>query len=181
MKEQYGEDDRVIRLGDFVRCDACIQYLRLTTDMQEWLYVLRPGEHEAPEGMRQLMAEGNRLQDIFMSEFKQGLTGDELLHNILTRARKEGIEKPIIYSHSLGLLLHEPGPLIGLPWEQESCGGRGAVKLEYNYGFTMELSVDGRIPEWGGQDVRMPLEEDVVFTREGCRPIDNRQTEFCLI
>ena len=181
MKDQYGEEDGVIRPGDFVRCDVCIRYLRLTTDMQEWLYVLRPGEHEAPEGMRQLMAEGNRLQDVFMSEFEQGLTGDELLNNILTRARKEGIPRPRIYSHSLGLLLHEPGPLIGLPWEQESCGGRGAVKLECNYSFTMELSVNGHIPEWGGQDVRMGLEEDVVFTREGCRPIDTRQTEFYLI
>jgi len=181
MKERYGEDDQVIRPGDFVHCDVGIHYLRLNTDIQEWVYVLQPDEEDVPEGMKHLMAEANRLQDIFMSEFKLGLTGDELLENILTRARREGVPKPRVYSHSLGLFLHEPGPLIGLPWEQESCAGRGAVKLEYNYTFTMELSIHGPLPEWGGQEINMALEEGVVFTKQGCRLIDGRQTEFYLI
>ena len=116
-----------------------------------------------------------------MAEFKHGLTGNELLENILTRARREGVPSPKVYSHSLGMFLHEPGPLIGLPWEQERCAGRGDVKLEYNESFTMELSVSGNVPEWNNQEVRMGMEEDVVFTREGCRAIDGRQTEFYLI
>ncbi|MFH1927421.1 MAG: M24 family metallopeptidase [Chloroflexota bacterium] len=181
MKEKYGESDQIIRAGDFVRCDVGIRYLRLTTDNKAWVYVRRPGEQDVPEGMKHLMAQGNRLQDIFMSEFELGLTGDELLENILTRARREGLPKPKVYSHSLGHFLHEPGPLIGLPWEQDSCAGRGAVKLEYNYAFTMELSVRGPLPEWGGQEIAMALEEDVVFTEQGCRLIDGRQTEFYLI
>lgn len=178
---RYGDGDRVIRPGDFVRCDVGIRYLRLHSDHQEWAYVLRPGEEEAPEGFRELMAEGNRLQDVFMSEFRAGLTGNQLLGKILSRARGEGIPNPRVYSHSLGYFLHEPGPLIGLPWEQESCEGRGDVRLERNYAFTMELSVEGPVPEWGGQEVRMALEEDVVFTGEGCRPLDGRQTDFYLV
>jgi len=181
MKEKYGESDQVIRAGDFVRCDVGIRYLRLNTDNKAWVYIRRPGEHDVPDGMKHLMAQGNRLQDIFMSEFELGLTGDELLENILTRARREGLPRPRVYSHSLGLFLHEPGPLIGLPWEQDSCAGRGAVKLEYNYTFTMELSIHGPLPEWGGQEINMALEEDVVFTKQGCRLIDGRQTEFYLI
>jgi hypothetical protein len=181
VKERYGEDDQVIRTGDLVHCDVGIEHLRLKTDHQQTAYILRPGECDAPAGMKQLLAEGNRLQDIFMAEFKQGLTGDELLHNILTRARSEGVPNPRIYSHCLGLYLHEPGPLIGLPWEQESCAGRGAVRLEYNNTFTMELAVKGPIPEWDGQQVYMGMEEDVVFTEAGCRCLDGRQTEFYLI
>ncbi len=181
MRARYGDEDRVIRQGDFVRSDVGIRYLRLNSDHQEWAYVLRPGETEAPEGMRKLMAEGNRLQDIFMAEFTQGLTGNELLSNILARARDEGVPDPKVYSHSLGLFLHEPGPLIGLPWEQEACPGRGDVALQYNNTFTMELSVTGGVPEWDGQEVGMGMEEDVVFTEEGCRPIDGRQTEFYLV
>ena len=181
MQERYGEADRVIRPGDFVRCDVGIQYLRLNTDMQEWVYILKPGERNAPAGARHLMTEANRLQDVFMSEFQQGLSGDELLASILTRARREGVPKPKVYSHSLGLFVHEPGPLIGLPWEQESCAGRGAVRLECNNSFTMELSVSGPLAEWGGQEMRMALEEDVVFTRQGCRVLDGRQTEFYLV
>jgi len=181
MIERYGGEDRTIRAGDFVRCDVGFHYLRLTTDMQEWVYVLQPGEVDAPQGMKDLMAEANHLQDVFMAEFKLGLTGNRLLDTILSRARREGIPNPRVYSHSLGLLLHEPGPLIGLPWEQERCEGRGDVKLQYNNGFTMELSVEGPVPEWNGQHVRMALEEDVIFTRDGCWPIDGRQTGFYLV
>jgi hypothetical protein len=116
-----------------------------------------------------------------MDEFRQGLTGNELLSNILTRARGEGIPSPRVYSHSLGYYLHEPGPLIGLPWEQECCPGRGDVKLEPTYTFTMELSVTGPVPEWDNEDLRMGVEEDVVFTESGCRCMDGRQTELYLI
>jgi hypothetical protein len=104
-----------------------------------------------------------------------------LLHDILTRARREGIPNPRVYSHNIGFFVHEPGPLIGLPWEQERCEGRGDVQLSYNQCFTMELSVTDPIPEWGGQELRLGLEEDVVFTPEGCRPLDGRQTRFFLV
>jgi Xaa-Pro aminopeptidase len=178
---EYGESDLVIRPGDLVHCDVGLRYLGLNTDMQEWLYVLREDESDAPAGMRAIMAEANRLQDIFMSEFKLGLTGNQLLANILARARNEGVSNPKVYSHSLGLFLHEPGPLIGLPWEQVNCGGRGEVRLEQNYCFTMELSVTAPLPEWGGQELRLSMEEDVVFASEGCRLIDGRQIEFYLV
>ncbi len=179
--EAHGEGDDVIRYGDFIRCDVGIKYLGLITDHQEWAYVLEPGETDAPEGAKRLMKAGNRLQDCYMAEFRRGLTGDQLLANILSRARAEGLPNPRVYSHSLGHLLHEPGPLIGLPWEQERNPGRGDVKLEHSYAFTMELSVEGPLPEWGGQNLRMALEQDVVFTEEGCRPIDGRQTTFHLL
>ena len=177
----YGDVDPVIRPGDLVRCDVGIRYLGLISDHQEWAYVLRPDEEEAPEGLRALMTEGNRLQDTFMAEFRRGLTGDQLLHNILDRAKLEGIPNPRVYSHSLGRLLHEPGPLIGLPWEQEKNIGRGDVKLEPNYAFTMEQSVEGPVPEWGGESLRLALEEDVVFTESGCRLMGERQNKFFLI
>jgi Xaa-Pro aminopeptidase len=180
MRAVYG-DDQVIRPGDLLRCDVGVRYLRLNTDHQQTAYVLREGETDAPEGLKALMAACTRLQDVFMAEFRRGLTGNELLANILTHARNEGIPSPKVYSHSLGHFLHEPGPLIGLPWEQERCVGRGDVRLEYNYAFTMELSVGGPVPAWGGQEVRLGQEEDVAFTREGCRPIRGRQMGLWVI
>ncbi|MBN1419695.1 MAG: M24 family metallopeptidase [Planctomycetes bacterium] len=180
-KRRFGEEDRVIRPGDFIRCDVGIRYLGLHSDHQRWAYIAR-GEGDAPPAFaRDLMAQGNRLQDIFMAEFRRGLTGNELLANILTRARREGLPNPKVYSHSLGRFLHQPGPLIGLPWEQERCPGRGDVRLEYDYAFTMELSVRDAIPAWGEGEFLMALEEDVVFTREGCRFIGSRQREFRIV
>jgi Xaa-Pro aminopeptidase len=180
-QEALGAEDTVIRPGDFIHCDVGIRYLRLNSDHQQIAYVLRPGETEAPAGARALLAEANRLQDIFMAAFEQGRSGNELLTDILSRARREGIPNPKVYSHSLGLFLHEPGPLIGLPWEQERCPGRGDVRLQVGNCFTMELSVCDSLPEWRGEEMRLPVEEDVAFTPTGCGVIQDRQTEFYLI
>ena len=86
-----------------------------------------------------------------------------------------------IYSHNLGLFLHQPGPLIGLPWEQEDTGPRGEVTLEYASAFVMELGTEGPVPEWGGAPLRLGTEEPVLFDRDGCRTVCPRQTEFHLI
>ncbi len=180
-KARFGADDRAIRPGDLIHCDVGVRYLRLNSDHQEWAYVLGEGETSAPAGLQALLAEGNRLQDVFMTEFQRGRTGNQLLQRILERARREGVPSPRVYSHSLGLFLHEPGPLIGLPWEQEACRDRGDVILEYGNAFTMELSVAAAVPEWGGQEVRLSMEEDVVYTPAGCRLLDGRQTMFHLI
>jgi Xaa-Pro aminopeptidase len=180
-RQRYGAQDDVIRPGDMIHSDVGIRYLRLNSDHQECAYVLRPGEDEAPQGLQRLMHEANRLQDVYMTEFRAGLSGNELLGAILARARAEGIPNPKVYSHSLGLFLHEPGPLIGLPWEQEQIPGRGDVRLRYNQCFTMELSVRDAVPEWGDQEVTMGLEQDVAFTEAGCYPIDGRQTALHLI
>ncbi len=180
-KALYPVEDRVIRRGDLLHCDVGIRYLRLNSDHQELAYVLRDGETNVPEGFLRLLAEGNRLQKVFMNEFKLGLTGNELLANILSSARMVGIPNPRVYSHSLGLYLHEPGPLIGLPWEQVKNPGRGDVALGYNTCFTMELAVEDAVPEWDGQKVRLSLEQDVKFTERSCEPLDGVQTAFHLI
>ncbi len=179
--EKYGMDDPVIRRGDLLQCDAGIQYLRYYTDHAEWGYVLRPGEAAVPEHFQRLMAEGNRLQDIFTAEFKAGLTGNQILANIVKRAKASGICKPMIYSHSIGYYLHEPGPLIGLPWEQADTGERGEVKLVPNSTFTAELSITCPVPEWDGKEMRFSLEEVVAFTHSGAYFLDGRQKSIYTI
>jgi Xaa-Pro aminopeptidase len=178
---KYGKDDKVIRPGDFIHCDVGLKYMYYNSDTQEWAYVLRVGETDVPETFKKIMAQGNRLQDIYCGEFKTGLTGNELLANILKTAKEKGISNPRIYSHSLGYFLHEPGPLIGLPWEQVNNPGRGDVKLVPNSCFTVELSVTIPVPEWRGQDFRLSLEQDIVFTGDGTAYLDGRQTRFHLV
>lgn len=171
----------VVSPGDVIHCDVGIKYLRLNSDHQHLAYVPRPGETDVPAGLRRRLADTIRLQDIYMSEFQHGLSGNVLQQNILRRARAEGVPSPKVYSHNLGLFLHQPGPLIGLPWEQENPLPRGEVALEYNSAFVMELSTEGEVPEWGGQSVVLPTEEPVIFTRQGCRTLCQRQTAFHII
>lgn len=180
-RERWGEEDQAIRPGDLLHCDVGLQYLRLTTDHQELAYVLRPGEWQPPEGLRAGMSEANRLQEIFVSSWEEGLSGNEIHARALERARAEVLSRPKIYSHSLGHFLHEPGPLMGLPWEQGPIPGRGDVVMRPNTCYTVELSVTLPVPEWGGEEVTFMLEQDAAFTSEGPIFLDGRQTDFHLV
>lgn len=183
-EDQYGPEDTVIRYGDAIHCDVGIQYLRCNSDHQEWAYVLRPGENDAPSELKAILAQGNRLQDIFMDVMTNnvGVSGNELLGRMLRRAEVEKIRGAKIYSHNIGRLLHEPGPLIGLPWEQKDTGGRGAVKLIPNTCFAMELCSEGPVTEWQRDAVCLSIEQEVCVNSEGqCRLLSGRQTAFHLI
>jgi hypothetical protein len=180
-KELFGPQDDVIRRGDLVYWDVGIHYLRLHTDNAEWAYILKEGETDAPDGMKKNMEDGLRLQDIYIGEFQQGRTGNEILRSALAKARQEGLNNPRIYSHCTGLLLHEPGPLIGHPFEQENWTGRGDVELNYNTTFVAEVSIDGIVPEWGDQVIRIPFEEQIMFTKDGVKFIDGRHKSFHLV
>lgn len=180
-RARWGEKDRVVRPGDMLHCDVGVKYLRLITDHQELGYILRPGETSVPPGLLNGMAQTNRLQDVLTSTWAEGLSGNEILTRALSRAREAGIPKPKIYSHSLGHYLHEPGPLMGLPWEQVRCPGRGDVRMHNNTCYTVELSVTTPVPEWGGEEVRFPLEQDAVFSTSGVVYLDGRQTAFHVI
>jgi len=179
--EKHPLTDRIIRRGDLVICDVGIRYLGLFTDHQELAYVRHKDETDAPVGLKNLLVINNHLQNIFMNEFKHGLTGNQLLENILSTAVKEGIPSPEVFSHSLGLFVHEPGPVIGLPWDQDPLPGRGEVKLEYDTCFAMELCIMDNVPEWNKQRVPCQTEHIVKFTKDGCQLLDGVQTSFHLI
>ena len=181
LQEHWGSVDPVIRPGDVLHCDVGFKYLRLLTDHQELGYVLRGDESDVPDDFKQGMAYANRLQDIFTASWTKGLTGNQILTNALNTARAEGIPKPKIYSHSLSFYLHEPGPLMGLPWEQVACPGRGDVRMEYNTVYTVELAVTCEMPTWGGLELPFALEQDAVFLESGPVYLDGRQTTFHLV
>jgi hypothetical protein len=180
-QEKYGKGDRIIRRGDLIHCDVGLIYLRYYTDHQELAYVLRRGETDVPESFKKAMAEGNRLQDVFAGEFREGRTGNQMLSAILAKAREKGIPNPKVYSHSLGYYLHEPGPLIGLPEEQVNTGGRGDVALVPNSAFVAEMSVGFPVPEWNGKLLTLGIEQDIVYTGKGVFFLGGRQKDFYVI
>lgn len=182
QKSNDEEDERksVIKRGDLLHCDVGITYLRLNTDTQEHAYVLREGEENAPEGLRRALRQGNRLQDILTGEFKEGSTGNEILLSSLSKMKEEGINGSI-YTHPLGFHGHAAGPTIGLWDQQRAIPGRGDYPLFSNTCYAIELNVRKDIPEWNGQEVRIGLEQDGVYTGKGVYYLDGRQTAFHLI
>jgi hypothetical protein len=131
--------------------------------------------------LRAGMAETNRLQGIFLASWQQGLSGNAILARALAAARQAGLSQPKIYSHSLGHYLHEPGPLMGLPWEQEAIAGRGDVIMQLDTCYTVELSTTCPVAEWEGQEVPFMLEQDAALTADGPVYLDGRQTEYHLV
>jgi hypothetical protein len=170
----------VIQKGDLLFCDIGITYLRLNTDTQELAYILKESETDAPNGLKKALKIGNKLQDILMAEFKEGRTGNEVLMLALQKAKAMGI-KPRIYTHPLGFHGHGAGPTIGL-WEQQNgVPGQGDYTIFYDTCYAIELNIRTEIPEWGGQEVPIALEQDAAFTKEGIYFLDGRQTKFHLI
>lgn len=123
-----GERRRLILPGDVLHCDVGFYYLGLATDQQQHAYVLKPGETDAPAGLKAALQAGNRLQDIHMDAMQIGRTGNEVLKATLEQAKAEGIN-PQVYSHPLGYHGHAAGPTIGLWDMQGGVPGRGDYEI----------------------------------------------------
>jgi Xaa-Pro aminopeptidase len=171
----------VIRRGDVLHCDFGITALGLNTDTQHMGYVLRPGETDAPAGLRAALGRGNRLQDLLLEEMRPGRTGNEVLAATRARMRAEGIDGTV-YTHPIGAHGHGAGPLIGLWDRQEGVPGRGDVPLRPDSWFSIELQATVPVAEWNGQRVRMGLEEEAHLDSAGARHwVLRRQERFHLV
>lgn len=169
----------VIQPGDLVHCDFGISYLTLNTDCQELAYVLRPDEDRAPEFLVQALADGNRVQDIFTNNFKEGLTGNEILKKSLKEGRSEGL-RPQIYTHPLGTYGHSAGTTLGMWDSQNGVAGTGDYPLHFDTTYAIELNTKVFISQWN-KDIRVMLEEAGFFGEKGFRYVNKRQEELLLI
>lgn len=169
----------VIQKGDMLRVDFGIVYLGLNTDTQHVAYVLRDGETDAPAGLKAGLRDNNCVQDAVTSEFRVGVTGNQVLNRARAKAIAAGL-RPTIYSHPIGYHGHAAGSSIGLSEEQKFVP-TGEYKLRPNIAWSIELMATRAVPEWDGQQVDFKSEEDAFFDGQTVRYIDGRQTRFHLI
>jgi Xaa-Pro aminopeptidase len=173
-------DSKIIQKGDLLHVDIGVTFARFNTDQQQHAYVLKAGETQVPEGLQKALKTGNRLQDILMSNFKIGLSGNIVLKNSREQAINEGI-KPSIYTHPLGFYGHASGPTIGMWDNQGDTKGAGDYPVFANTGYSIELNVSVQIPEWNNKEIRIMLEEDAFFDGKSVRFYDGRQEDIILI
>lgn len=172
-------EKNVILPGDLLHCDFGITYLRLNTDQQQHAYVLRPGETEVPLYLQTAFKNGNRLQDIFTNNFKEGRTGNEVLKMSREQAIAEGI-KPSIYTHPIGYHGHASGTTLGMWDSQGGVPVTGDYPLHLNTAYSIELNAATYIQEWK-KEIRIMLEEEAFFDKSGVWYIDGRQNEIMTI
>jgi hypothetical protein len=177
---QLGSDP-IIQKGDVLHCDFGITALRLNTDTQHMGYVLRDGETGVPAGLQAALTNANRLQDIVTSEIKPDRSGNEVLRTSRERMSRDGINGTI-YTHAIGMHGHGSGTLIGLWDYQDGVPGRGDHRIVPNTWYSIELQATSPVPEWGGQQVRVGQEEDVILDASGTvRWGYQRQSTFHLV
>lgn len=173
-------DRRVILPGDMLHCDFGLVYLGFSTDTQHLAYVLKPGETDAPAGLKTGLKAANRLQALTMQHAKAGATGNQALAAALAQAKGEGIT-PSIYCHPIGYHGHAAGPPIGMTDYQDGVPVRGDSVFRPDTWHSIELNATYEVPEWGKQPVRFALEEDAGLFADGWQWIDGRQEAFYLI
>ncbi len=160
-----------------MHCDVGLRTLGLTTDTQRNAYVLRPGETAPPAGLVAAHRVGNRMQDLVTGAMVPGRTGDEVLAAARAGAAAEGIDGDV-YSHPVGHHGHGAGPAIGMWDAQGGVPGTGQAVVRTDTTWALELCVRVPVPEWGGQVVRMALEQGITLTTAGVDYLDDRQTEL---
>jgi Xaa-Pro aminopeptidase len=156
----------VIERGDHLHTDFGIRAMGLATDTQHVGYVLRPGETDAPAGLRQALANSNRLQDLLLARLRPGRSGNEVFADTIAAMKAAGIDGTV-YTHPIGDHGHGAGPLIGLWDRQEAIPGRGDVLVLPSTWFSIELQATTKVPEWEGQRLRSAQEEDVAIDADG--------------
>ncbi len=172
---------RVIQPGDVLWTDLGTVAMNLHTDTQHLGYVMRPGEREVPEGLKQCMLRSNRMQDILLENMEVGKTGNEILKATLGQMRAEGIIGTV-YTHPIGDHGHGAGPLIGRWDAQEGVPVRGEIPLRASTWHSIELQARHPIPEWGGKEASCRQEEEAYVDEEGDRHwVYRLQTQFHLV
>jgi len=172
------EESTVIQRGDVIHIDCGLNYMGLSTDWQKMGYVLRTGEKDAPAGLKNALANTNKLQDALFTHIKIGAKGFEAYDATMADMKAAGLEA-MIYSHSVGTQGHALGASIDF---RRPVAGAPAEPPFREWSYTsIELNTSTAVPEWGGQKVTMMMEDDAYLTKDGMKWFRPRQTSFYLI
>lgn len=175
------EEAKVIERGDLVHLDFGINYMGFASDWQKNAYVLREGEQDAPEGLKQALANTIALQDFLMLEASRpGRLAGEVHKMTMAEMEKRGIIAQI-YCHPLGNQGHGLGASIDFRAEKRADIGGQAKPLRGGSYISIELNTKTAVPEWGAQQVYIMQEDPAYLTDEGWKFFRPRQEEFYLI
>ncbi len=170
------EESMVLEPGDLIHIDCGLIYMGLSTDWQKHGYILRKGEKDAPENLKNALKNTNKLQDAIFEKARAGMTGAEVYEAAMAKMKSENIEA-MIYSHPIGTQGHGLGASIDF---RKTIGG-AEERFRLGSYTSIELNTSMNLPEWNNQKVTIMGEDDAVMTEKGFEFIRPRQTEFYLI
>jgi Xaa-Pro aminopeptidase len=182
--------------GDIISIDSGLEYLGFETDMKRTAYVLKPGESEPPESIRNAWRTALGMSEVYAREMLPGRIGHEVWAAIAAEARRLGYRvvgpdaggraatdtRPEmgIYGHSVGNNSHDIGARIAedIPF---AYGERVRFPLVEGEFVSVEFHVSTPIPEWGGKTWYARVEENARVGPKGVEWLVPRQDELILI
>lgn len=174
-------ESTVIQRGDVVHLDVGISVMGFDTDWQKMAYVLKPGERDAPEGLKAAMRNTNTLQDVLMKRYSRpGALVSEVYDSTMAEMKRQGITAQV-YSHPIGNQGHGLGAAIDFRAAQRPELGAQSKRLRNGSYISIELNTKTPVAEWGGQEVFVMMEDDAFLTDSGWTFFRPRQERWYLI
>jgi hypothetical protein len=156
-----------IERGDVVHLDFGVTAMGFDTDWQKMAYVLKPGERDVPAGLKAAMKNTNTLQDVVMKKYSRpGALVSDVYDSTMAEMKRLGITAQV-YSHPIGAQGHGLGAAIDFRSAQRPELGASGKRLRKGSYISIELNTRTPVPEWGGQDVFVMMEDDAHLTDEG--------------
>ena len=173
-------DDQVFQRGDIIHLDCGFDYMGFASDWQKVAYVLREGEAEVPAGLVQALANANLVHEAFAEAPRPGMTGWEA--TLAIAERLDGVDfLPSLYSHPLGFHGHALGPSINArDMDLSNPPARDSHLRDGSY-RSIEFSATSAVPEYGGGEVRIPMEDVANLTGSGYEYFRPYQTEWYVV
>ena len=189
--------DHPVQPGDVLSVDAGVGYLDYRTDIKRTAYVLRPGETQPPESIRNAFQKAMEMTDILTDNMKPGAIAHEVWEQTMEDVGELGYQSGQpktggneevdsrqpevgVYCHSVGNSTHDIGARVAIDWPF-AYGDRVRYPLAAEAWYSVELHVSTPIPEWDGLVLPIRIEENARITDSGVEYFVPRQTELLVI
>ena len=160
---EVADEAMILEPGDLIHVDFGLNYMGLSTDWQKHAYILKKGEKDAPQGLKDALKNTNRLQDALFVIARAGMTGQEVYATAMAEMKKQNVQA-MIYSHPLGTHGHGLGAHIDFRRATASD-----ERLRLGSITSIELNTATKVPEWNNQMVFIMAGRRRFYDRERLR------------
>ncbi len=170
-----GAPDFPVKTGDVVNIDFGIVMDGYASDMQRMYYLLKPGEAEAPEEVRNAfycVRDSIQKTADFLKPGVIGLDADTVCRNSILEGGYASYG--FATGHQLGRLAHDGGPLLGPKKPRYDRPELIQTPLKEGFVFTIEPGLETGSGHIG-------IEEVVVIRKDGAEFLSSPQQELYLI